>query len=227
MTLCLVTDRRQLSPGARTIRDEALALTRWLEDAVPARLDLIQIRERDLPGRLLGEVVRSVAGMTAGTPTRVVVNDRADVAVAAGGDGVHLRGDGPPVERVRRHVRRADRQVRQDRPGFTIGRSVHSGAEAAEHRGADYLLFGAVFSSGAKPGQGLAALRGVIDAATAPVLAIGGLTVERAAQCRAAGAAGVAAIGLFLPPGRAAGAMGITAAAAALRALGGGDNRVC
>jgi thiamine-phosphate diphosphorylase len=223
MTLCLVTDRRRLAPGARTSRDEALALTRWLEDAVPAGVDLIQIRERDLPGRLLSDVVRSVGAMTAGSPTRVVVNDRVDVAVAAGADGVHLRGDGPPVGRVR-----ALFQSTQHRALSTllIGRSVHSGAEAQQQRGADYVVFGAVFSSGAKPGRGLAALRSVVDVTPAPVLAIGGLTVERAAECLMAGAAGVAAIGLFLPPGSAAGALGITAAAAALRNLWAGDNRV-
>jgi thiamine-phosphate pyrophosphorylase len=234
MTLCLVTDRRQLSPDARTPRDEVLALTRWLEEAVPAGLDLIQIRERDLPGRLIGEIARAVTGLTAGSRTRVVVNDRADVAVAAGCDGVHLRGDGPPVGRVRGLFRASAPSTQHRAPGtqhrapsaLLIGRSVHSGAEARVHVGADYLMFGAVFPSGPKPGQGLAVLREVAATTAAPVLAIGGMTVARAAGCLAAGAAGVAAIGLFLPHGRASGALGIAAATAALRALDAGDNRV-
>lgn len=212
MTMCLVTDRRQVSPEARTPRDEALALTRWLEDAVPAGIDVIQLRERDLPVRLLVDVAREVSQWAAGTPTQVVVNDRADVAVAAGCAGVHLRADGPAVTRVRA-MAPADRIG----AGWIVGRSVHSRAEACAHGDADYLVFGAVFTSGPKPGRGLAALREVVDATPVPVLAIGGLTVERAAACVAAGAAGVAAIGLFLPPGRATGALGITAGAAAIR----------
>jgi len=213
MTVCLVTDRRQLSPQARTPRAEALALTRWLEDAVPAGIDLIQLRERDLPVRLLVDVAREISQWAAGSPTQVVVNDRADVAVAAGCAGVHLRGDGPTVARVRA-MAQADSAGGE---GWIVGRSVHSRAEAIAHGGADYLAFGAVFPSGPKPGRGLEVLREVVDATQVPVLAIGGLTVERAAACIAAGAAGVAAIGLFLPPGRAAGALGITAGAAALR----------
>lgn len=212
MTVCVVTDRRQLSPDARTPRDEALALTRWLEDAVPAGIDLIQLRERDLPARLLADVARAVSRLAAGSATRVVVNDRADVAVAARCDGVHLRGDGPDVARVRAMAP----EGRGSRP-WMVGRSVHSRAEAQAHSEAHYLVFGAVFPSGPKSGRGLESLRAVVASTTAPVLAIGGLTAARAAACVAAGAAGVAAIGLFLPPGRAVGALGIAAGAAAVR----------
>jgi thiamine-phosphate pyrophosphorylase len=212
MTVCVVTDRRQLSPDARTARDEVMALTRWLEDAVPAGIDLIQLRERDLPARLLAEAARAVRRLAEGSSTRVVVNDRADVAVAAGCDGVHLRGDGPDVARMRALAPEGRRNG-----SWMVGRSVHSGSEARTHGEAHYLLFGAVFPSGPKPGRGLEALRDVVASTPAPVLAIGGLTAARAAACVAAGAAGVAAIGLFLPPGRAAGALGLAAGAAAIR----------
>lgn len=206
MTICLVTDRRQLSPSARTVRDEATALIHWLEEAITAGVDLIQLRERDLPARLMADVARAVAAGAAGSSTCVVVNDRADVAIACACDGVHLRGDGPPVARVR--------ELRN----LLIGRSVHSVEEAQVYGDADYLIFGAVYDSGPKPGRGLEALRAVANAARGPgIIAIGGITVPRAAECLAAGATGVAAIRIFLPPGRAEGALGVTEATQQLR----------
>lgn len=210
MTICLVTDRRQLSPDARTPREEVTALAHWLEEAVSAGVDLIHLRERDLPANLLCDLARAVAAAARGSRTRVVVNDRADVALAAGCDGVHLRGDGPPVARVR--ALGAGREAT-----WLVGRSVHAIEEARTHADADYLLFGAVFESGPKPGRGVDALRQVVEAVPGDVIAIGGVTVARAAQCRAAGAAGVAAIRLFLPPGRTADAVGITTGVAQLR----------
>jgi thiamine-phosphate pyrophosphorylase len=100
-----------------------------------------------------------------------------------------------------------------------IGRSVHSVEEAQTHADADYLVFGAVFDSGSKAGLGLNALREAVNAGRgAEILAIGGITVPRAAECFAAGATGVAAIRLFLPPGRAEGALGVSEATLRLRA---------
>ena len=235
VTICLVTDRRQLSPDARTPRDEISALIPWLEEAITAGIDLIQLREGDLPARQLAEVARTVQAGAERSTTRVVVNDRADVAIACGCDGVHLRGDGPPVGRVRdflaledqRELRTVARPGYVARPGsqgrdsrsFLIGRSVHSVEEAQAHADADYLVFGAVFDSGSKPGRGLDALRAAVNAGRGTgVLAIGGITIARAAECFAAGAAGVAAIRLFLPPGRAEGALGVSEATLQLRA---------
>lgn len=218
MTICLVTDRRLLSPDVRTPRAEVSALIRWLDEAVTAGVDLIQLRERDLPAQLLRELAGDAQAAAAGSTTRVVVNDRADVAIAAGCDGVHLRGDGPLVERVRALAGRAG-------PTWMVGRSVHTVEEVRAHASADYVLFGAVFDSGPKPGRGLEALRHAVSAGRgfglratcSGVIAIGGITIARAAECLAAGAAGVAAIRLFLPPGRAEGALGITEAVARLR----------
>lgn len=214
MTICLVTDRRQLSPGARTKREQVSALIRWLDEAVSAGVDLIQLRERDLPTELLRELAGAVQAAAAGSNTRVVVNDRADVAIAARCDGVHLRGDGPPVERARAL---GDKMA----SAWLVGRSIHSADEARMHASADYLLFGAVFESGSKPGLGLDALGQAVTASaragSAHVIAIGGMTVPRAAECMAAGAAGVAAIRLFLPPGTTEGALGLTAAVDQLR----------
>lgn len=208
--LCLVTSRQRLTPDARTVRSEVAALDRWLDEAM-GRVDLIQIRERDLDTRVLVPLVRRVSAR-AGSTT-VVVNDRADVALAAGAGGLHARAAGPPLVRVRP----------LGPAGWTLGRSVHSVAEVLADPAADYLIFGTVFPSASKgpgvPGQGLGALTAAVRASSVPVLAIGGIDPLRAGQCLAAGAAGVAAIGLFLPAGRATGALGIVRAAEALREL--------
>jgi thiamine-phosphate diphosphorylase len=131
-----------------------------------------------------------------------VVNDRADVALAAGADGVHLRSDGPLV---------ADVRGLASEPGpWIVGRSVHGVSDAHDHDDADYLLFGTVFAGGSKgeavPPQGLESLAHAAAASRAPVLAIGGVTPARTRALMAAGAAGVAAIGAFvaLGPARAA-----------------------
>jgi thiamine-phosphate pyrophosphorylase len=207
--ICLVTNRRAVSPGARTTRDELDGLERQLDDAFEAGVDLVQVREAGLDAATLRALVARLAGR-APAATRVVVNDRADVARAARAAGVHLRADAPAVSLVRR----------LGPPGWVVGRSVHSAEEARRAADADYLLFGTVFASRSKaPGAPVAGIEGLRSAAAAvarPVLAIGGVTVERAAACRAAGAAGVAAIGLFLPRGRTPDARG---AADAIRSL--------
>lgn len=211
---CLVTDRRATDPGGRTIVAQLRSLEHVLDEAIDAGIDLIQIRERDVEAGALCAFTRRVVARAAGTSTRVVVNDRADVALAAGAAGVHLRSDGPSPAHVRA----------LGGPAWVVGKSVHSAldATAAAADAADYLLFGTVFPSASKapnaPVAGVAALRGAATAAgTVPVLAIGGITVERAIACRDAGAAGVAAIGLFLPPGLARDARGPAAAVRALR----------
>jgi thiazole tautomerase (transcriptional regulator TenI) len=199
-----------VTPDARTLRDEILGLEAQLDAACEEAVDIVQVRERDLDAAALLGLVRRVVGRA--TPaTRVVVNDRADVALAAGAAGVHLRSDGPPAARVR---------ALQPGP-WIVGRSVHMPGEAARAGDLDYLLCGTVFPSGSKPAGapvgGLDTLRETCAVARPPVLAIGGITPARVAACREAGAAGVAAIGVFLPAGRTADALGPVAAAAALR----------
>ena len=208
--LCLVTDRRAVNPAARTAREEVASLEAFLAEAIDAGIDIIQIRERSLDaGQLYDLVLRTIARARS-TRTRVMVNDRADVALAAGADGVHLRGDGPPSARVR--------ELRG--PGFLIGRSIHDPAETADE--ADLFVFGTLFRTASKPADvqvaGLDVLAEAARRSTAPVLAIGGITPERARECREAGAAGVAAISIFLPPGRSPHAIGPSAAVSALRA---------
>jgi thiamine-phosphate pyrophosphorylase len=207
----LVSDRRRLLPCARSTAEELAALEAQLEEAMAAGVDVIQLRESDLEADLLRSLAARLAARARGTATRVVVNDRADVAVAARADGVHLRADGPPVERVRPLLRH----------GSLAGRSVHTLEEIPRNQAADYLLFGHVFPTESKPGapaHGVAALRAAAAASRVPLIAIGGIDAERAAWCVEAGAAGLAAIGMFLPEGRAAGALGPARAVAVLRA---------
>jgi thiamine-phosphate pyrophosphorylase len=194
MTLCYVTDRKGLAVAPEKQCD---ALLRRIAIAARAGVDWIQLREKDLSGRalaeLLGEAVRRVpAGC------RLVLNDRLDVACALGAGGVHLGEESLSVEDAKRLV--GGRNATRD---FLVGASTHSlaSALAAEKAGADYLVFGPVYATPSKvpygPPQGIDRLGEVCRAVSLPVLAIGGITVENAPACCAAGAAGIAAIRLF------------------------------
>lgn len=185
--ICLVTDRRRLPGGSET------ALVEQVAAAARAGVHLIQIRERDLDARALRRLTSAAVEAVRGTASRILVNDRTDVALAAGAHGVHLRGDSASAARVREIVP----------PGFLIGRSVHSVDEAMQVTGAgglDYLMFGTVFETASKEGvkpAGASALAEVAAAMPLPVLAVGGITVERLTAVARAGAAGFAAIALF------------------------------
>jgi thiamine-phosphate diphosphorylase len=182
----LVTDRRAYGGTAAVVAAAG--------DAARAGVDLIQVRERGLEDSDLFGLVRRVKAEVGGTSCRVVVNDRVDVAIAAGADGVHLPARAYSAARVRPIVP----------ANFVVGRSVHSEVEAldaARAGGCDYLVFGAIFPTASKPEghvpAGLEALRRVCSQVALPVLAIGGMSAARVPEIAATGAAGVAAIGLF------------------------------
>ena len=179
MTLCLVTDRHR-----RPVLDQC-------REAVDARIDMIQVRERGLDDGALASLVTELVRLTRATSTRVIVNDRLDVALACRADGVHLRGDSIPPE--------AARSIAPE--GFLIGRSVHQEHEAKAMVGVDYLIAGTVFPTSSKPGLtewlGVEGLARICRSAAVPVLAIGGVTADRLPDVAAAGAAGIAGIGLF------------------------------
>lgn len=165
--------------------------------AIADGVDWIQIREKDLEGRTLVALARFAVAETGGSSTRVLINDRLDVALASGAGGLHLGENSLPLESVvawRNSAGRAD---------FLIGLSCHSlaSARAAERGGADYIFFGPVFATPSKAAfgapQGIERLREVCGAARIPVLAIGGVNAENVRECAAAGAAGFAAIRMF------------------------------
>lgn len=195
MTICLVTDRRRLGGAVRAAPAEWLRqLERQVRAAADAGIDLIQVREPDLEGRTLLELVERLLAACRDASVRVVVNDRLDVAVAAGAAGVHLRERSFGCQEARRMAP----------AGFLVGRSIHRTGPIGEQLEADYLLAGTVQTSLSKPGatllgwQGLASV--VLAAAGRPVLGIGGLDVRSIPLLAATGAVGLAAIGAFIPP---------------------------
>ncbi len=201
--LCYVTDRRSLRLAAQ---DNAVeALLRKMETAAASSIDWIQLREKDLSGKgcaaLAREALRRVVQAASGTSRapRILVNDRLDVALAERAGGVHLGEGSLPVEDAKRLITAAQPPLKD----FLVGASCHSleAAQSAARADADYIFFGPVFATPSKaefgPPQGLERLAAVCRAVEIPVLAIGGVTLENAAQCFASGAAGIAAIRLF------------------------------
>jgi thiamine-phosphate pyrophosphorylase len=182
--LCYITDRHNLP---------ADSLSSKLRDATDAGIDLVQIREKDLGTRSLMELAAEAVSFSRASRTKIVVNDRLDVAWAAGADGVHLGRRSLPMDRVRAIV-----------PGnFIIGVSCHSAREVLEaaSAGADYVLLGPVFETPSKlaygPPLGLSVLKEAAAKVKTPVYALGGITPDRVMMCIEAGAAGIAGIRMF------------------------------
>ena len=155
---------------------------------------LLQLRLKDASTRELLAEARAIVPLTRARGARLVVNDRADVARLAGADGVHLGQDDLPIAAARRIVG----------PDALVGMSTHDPdqARAAAAAGADYLGVGPVFATATKADaltpRGLALVRAVREAVALPLVAIGGIDVERAADVRGAGADAVAMIGALV-----------------------------
>jgi thiamine-phosphate pyrophosphorylase len=163
--------------------------------AISARIDVVQIREDDLEGRALFDLVGAAVALARGSATRILVNDRVDVAVAAGAAGVHLKAASMPAPMARRLAP----------AGFLVGQSVHSVEEAvAAGETVDYLIAGTVWPTESKSAGhmclGPGGLAGIARAARIPVLAIGGVSRDRIPAVARTGAAGIAGIGLFIGP---------------------------
>jgi thiamine-phosphate pyrophosphorylase len=144
-------------------------------------------------------LVEQSATLTRGSATRLLVNDRADIAAAAGADGVHLTTQSIDAATIRRTFG----------DDFLIGRSTHSLAEAevAKEAGADFVVFGPVFATPSKekygPPLGVEELERVTsELHPFSVLALGGIDVTNARECLRAGASGIAGISLFEEPDR-------------------------
>jgi thiamine-phosphate pyrophosphorylase len=169
-------------------------ILRQISAATAAGIDLIQIREKRLSARVLFELTRRAVELTARTSTRLLVNDRADIAAGAGADGVHLTTKSVDAARIRKTFG----------DDFLIGASCHSfdEAKAADDGGADFAVVGPVFATNKKLqyGQplGLEVLTDLAQKlAPFPLLALGGVSLENAHACLAAGASGIAGISLF------------------------------
>jgi thiamine-phosphate pyrophosphorylase len=183
---CLVTDRH-LCGGTAALVEKVAA-------AVRGRAGAVQLREKDLSGRALRALAQELLQICHAGGARLLINDRIDVALAVGADGVHLPADSFPVADARRLLG----------PDSLIGVSTHSLEEVleAEREGADFAVFGPVFETPSKatqgPPQGLDRLGHVTASTSLPVFAIGGITAARVPAVRHAGAHGIAAIGAFL-----------------------------
>jgi len=183
--LLLVTDRRQT--GGRPLRSV-------VEQALRGGVTAVQVRERDLSTRALLALARDLRALADPATCRLLINDRADLALATDHAGVHLRSDSLPVAVARRLVG----------PDRLVGVSAHSGEEVlrAESEGADYVVFGPIYATPSKasfgPPVGLRELEKICARARVPVLGIGGITAERARDVRGVGAFGVAVIAAIL-----------------------------
>jgi thiamine-phosphate pyrophosphorylase len=182
-----------MDPSLYVILDRTAAHGRDLEEILAATIAggcrLVQLREKEWPtGRLLALAER-LRDRCRRADVTFIVNDRVDLAVAVGADGVHLGQDDLPP--------RAARQLL--RPGMVLGRSTHSVAQAreAQAEGADYIAVGSMFPTQTKPDfqlVGPALIRAVRPVTKAPLVGIGGVTRENVAQVIRAGADGVAVI---------------------------------
>jgi len=188
--LYLITDRS--ATGGRPLTDVVAAALRGVAGSgLPADRVAVQLREKDLSGRALTELARAVRAVTSAAGAALYVNDRIDVALAVGADGVHLAGTSlDPVVAAR------------VAPGLAIGVSVHAPAEVAALRAAagerlTFALLGPIHDTPSKRAYGAPlGAAGITEAARAgvPVVAVGGIEPGRVREAIAAGAAGVACI---------------------------------
>ena len=177
--------------------EEFRNILRQVAAAVSAGIQLIQIREKLLTAQVLFELTAGVVAVTRGSSSRVLVNDRADIAGSAGADGVHLTTSSLALEVIRRTFGAE----------FLIGASTHSPAEVsiAREQGADFAVFGPIFPTSSKEKYGPPLgpeklVEAVSKSASFPLIALGGISLENVHECLRAGASGIAGITLFTEP---------------------------
>ena len=205
IVLCYITDRRQF-PGSESVRRERLLAK--IEEATRAGIDYIQLREKDLPAHdleaLATEAMMRVQGAGVKTEkgklqTCLLINSRSDIALAIGAEGIHLPSDDVPPAEVRRVWDLSAGSVAGRRPIVAV--SCHSVAEVerARDQGADYVVVAPIFEKREAPDTKALGVKTLKEACRCgiPVLALGGVNLDNAEACLAAGAAGIAAIRLF------------------------------
>jgi thiamine-phosphate pyrophosphorylase len=195
--LIYLITRGETNPQTTPETKDFTNVLKLIESAVAAEIDLVQIRERHSTAKALYALTENAARITRESSTRLLVNDRADIAAGAGADGVHLRTNSLTPSVVRRTFGEQ----------FLIGASTHSLSEAsmARDQGADFIVLGPVFDTSSKQqyGQplGLEQLgRVASELSPFPVLALGGINSSNAANCIRVGASGIAAISMLNDP---------------------------
>lgn len=181
-----LTSKNYLSRSPQTLK--------IIETALKAGISLIQIREKNLPTQLLFELSSQAVGLKNNSTTKILVNDRADVAFAANADGVHLTSTSIPTKTIRENFP----------PNFIIGVSTHTSEKVliAKNEGADFAVFSPIFKTPSKEKygepQGLEKLAKVVEIVNDfPIVALGGINLENFGEIFRAGAIGIAAIRLF------------------------------
>ncbi len=173
-----ITDRLSNGWSTTTLLD-------CIERNVDRGVDYIQIREKDLTAKDLFDLTKRAVEIATGSRTRILVNDRVDIALCAGAAGVHLRRNSITPEILRQTFGK----------DLLIGASCHFIEDVTANQAADFLVFGPVFESPGKgPPQGLERLARAAAASRIPVFALGGVNARNAQACLEAGAAGIAAI---------------------------------
>jgi thiamine-phosphate pyrophosphorylase len=192
--ICLVTDRRRLGAAIGARPGELIeAVETQIVSAARAGIDLVQLREPDLETAALVALVRSITFKCRDTAAKILVNDRFDVALAANAAGVHLKESSFSPDDARRLAP----------PEFIIGASVHTPLTAAARRSANFLIAGTVMPTVSKQPADYLEWKGlenvIVAAHGTPVLGIGGLDLSSIPMLAAGGAAGLAAVGAFIP----------------------------
>jgi thiamine-phosphate pyrophosphorylase len=183
--LYLVTDRHQT--GGRP-------LDTVVKEVMAGGVRAVQLREKDLPVRDVLRWAETLRSLTAGFGARLLINDRVDVCMAVGADGVHLRADSLPIPAVRKILG----------PERLIGQSVHSASEAieAQRAGADFVVLGPIYDTPSKRAMGtplgLSEIRSAAVRVAIPIFAIGGIRSDRIQDVIRSGACGVAVISVLL-----------------------------
>jgi thiamine-phosphate pyrophosphorylase len=183
--LYLVTDRHQT--GGRP-------LDQVVEAALAGGVRAVQLREKDLPARAFLRWAEKLRSLTARYGARLFINDRLDVCLAVGADGVHLRADSLPVSAARK-ILGLDR---------IIGQSAHAVSEVieAQREGADFVVLGPIYDTPSKRSMGcplgVSAIRSAAAQVSIPVFAIGGVRLDRILEVIQGGGQGVAVISALL-----------------------------
>lgn len=180
----LITDRRQLK----------VPFYQGIEEALKGGVRALQLREKDIPVKELYEMAYKIRELTHRYGARLFINDRLDVALSVGADGVHLARTGIPLRAVQRVTGK----------GMLIGVSTHTIEEAigAESEGADFITFGPVYETPSKkkygPPVGIERLKEVTEKVSIPVFGLGGIKADRVVDILKSGAWGVALISAIL-----------------------------